>query len=145
AARQTGQDGLLSDSLTMASIAANMNGDRATALLRLAEAKELTPRLEDPAATLGLIQARAFNGFFEGDLATVRSVSTEGVRISRETGDIYRLTMMLMNRGTAALFASDFDDSRPFLAEALRCAREIDDRVAECYLLDALGCAAAGS
>jgi len=98
-----------------------------------------------PVATLGLIQARAFNGFFEGDLATVRSVSTEGVRISRETGDVYRLTMMLMNRGLGALFESDLDESRPFLAEALRCAREIDDRVAEFYLLDALGCLAASS
>jgi predicted ATPase/DNA-binding CsgD family transcriptional regulator len=145
AARKTGQDRLLADTLTMASIAANMNGDRVTARRRLAEARELIPRLEDAAATLGLIQAQAFNGFFEGDIATVRSVSTEGVRISRETGDIYRLTMMLMNRGTAALFESDLDGSRPFLREALRSAREIDDRVAEFYLLDALGCVAAGS
>jgi len=144
-ARQTGQDPLLSASLTMASIAANMNGDRVTARRWLDEAEELTPRLDNPAAMLGLIQAQAFNGFFEGDLATVRSVSTEGVRISRETGDIYRLTMMLMNRGTGALFESDHDESRPFLAEALRCAREIDDRVAEYYLLDAFGCLAASS
>ncbi len=145
AARQTGQERLLSDTLTLASIAANMNGDRAAALRWLAEANELTPRLEDPAATLGLIQAQVFNGFFEGDLDTVRSVSTEGVRISRETGDIYRLSMMLMNRGTGALLASDLDESKPFLAEALRCAREIDDRVAEFYLLDALGFHAAAS
>jgi len=145
AARKTGQERLLSDSLTMASIAANMSGDRVTARRRLAEAQELTPRLEDPAATLGVIQAQAFNGFFEGDLATVRSVSTEGIRISRETGDIYRLTMMLMNRGNAALFESALDESRPFLTEALRSAREMDDRVAEFYLLDALGCHAASS
>jgi len=122
-----------------------MNGDRVTARRWLDEAEELTPRLDNPAAMLGLIQAQAFNGFFEGDMATVRSVSTEGVRISRETGDIYRLTMMLMNRGTGALFESDHDESRPFLAEALRCAREIDDRVAEYYLLDAFGCLAASS
>jgi len=145
AARETGQERLLSDSLAMASIAANMNGDRITARRRIDEAKQLTPRLEDPVTTLGLIQAQAFNGFFEGDLATVRSVSTEGVRISRETGDVYRLNMMLMNRGLGALFESDLDESRPFFAEALRCAREIDDRVAEFYLLDALGCLAASS
>jgi predicted ATPase/DNA-binding CsgD family transcriptional regulator len=145
AARQTGHDRLLSDSLTMASIAANMNSDRVTARRRLEEATELTPRLGDPAAKLGLIQAQAFNGFFEGDLATVKTVSTEGVRISRETGDVYRLTMMLMNRGNAALFESDLDTSRPLLTEAMRCARETDDRVAVFYLLDALGCVAAGS
>ena len=145
AARQTRQDWLLSHALPMASIAANMNGDSVTARRRLDEARELTPRLEDPVSTLGLIQAEAFNGFFEGDLATVRSVSTEGVRISRETGDVYRLTMMLMNRGLGALFESDLDESRPFLVEALQCAREIDDRVAEFYLLDALGSLAASS
>ena len=144
-AQETGQDRLLSDSLTLASITANMTGDRVTARRRLAEAKELTPRLHDAPATLGLIQAQVFNAFFEGDLATVRSASSEGVRISRETGDVYRLTMMLMNRGAGALFESRLDESRPFLAEALRCARETDDRVAEFYLLDALGCLAAGS
>src|SRR5262249_23996189 len=145
AARQTRQDWLLSHALPMASIAANMNGDSVTARRRLDEAGELTPRLDDPVSTLGLIQAQAFNGFFEGDLATVRSVSTEGIRISRETGDIYRLTMMLMNRGNAALFGSDLDESRPFLTEALRFAREIDDRVAALYLLDAVGGHAASS
>jgi predicted ATPase/DNA-binding CsgD family transcriptional regulator len=144
-ARQRGQDRLLSDSLTTASIAANMTGDRVTARRRIAEAMELTPRLDDPTATLGLIQAQALNAFFEGDLATVRAVAAEGVRISRETGDIYRLTMMLLNRGMGALFQSDLDESRRFLAEGLRYARETDDRVAEFYLLNALGCHAASS
>ena len=145
AARQTGRDLLLSASLTMGSIAANMAGDRVNARRLLDEAQQVTEPLGDPTSTLGLIQAQAFNGFFEGDLATVRSVATEGVRISRETGDVYRLTMMLMNRGLGALFEGDLDESRPLFAEALRSAREVDDRVAEFYLLDALGCHAASS
>ncbi|MBO0686023.1 MAG: response regulator transcription factor, partial [Candidatus Dormibacteraeota bacterium] len=92
-----------------------------------------------------LIQAQAFNGLFEGDPATVRAVSTEGVRISRETGDLYRLTMMLVNRGVADLSDSALGESRPFLVEALRCAREIDDRATQAHVLETLGCLAAGS
>jgi len=53
--------------------------------------------------------------------------------------------MMLMNRGLSALFTGDLAESRPFFMEALQHAREIDDRVAQFYLLDVLGCHAASS
>ena len=46
--------------------------------------------------------------------------------------------MMLLNLGSAALIAGDLDESRPRLAEALRIADQIDDRVAQFYLLGAL-------
>jgi DNA-binding CsgD family transcriptional regulator len=145
AARETGDDRLLSAALTMGSIAANMAGDRIAAGRLLVEAQKLTSSMTDHEAKLSLIQAQAFNGFFEGDLPTVKSVATEGVRISRENADVYRLDMMLMNRGLGALFSGDLDESKPFLAEALQYAREIDDRVAQFYLLDVLGCLAASS
>jgi predicted ATPase/DNA-binding CsgD family transcriptional regulator len=144
-ARQMGERRLLSDSLTMGSIAANMAGDRIAARRLLDEAQEVAAALDDHVATFGLFQAQAFNGFFEGDLLTVRSVSSEGIDLSREAGDLYTLNMMLMNRGLGALFAGNLDESKPFFAEALRNAREIDDRVAQFYLLDALGCHASAS
>jgi len=50
---------------------------------------------------------------------------------------------MLLNLGSAALLDGDLGEARPLLAEALRIAREIDDRVAQFYLLAALGCHAA--
>jgi len=53
--------------------------------------------------------------------------------------------MMLMNLGSAALLGGDLHGSKPLLAEALRIAHQIDDRVAQYYLLDALGCHAASS
>jgi DNA-binding CsgD family transcriptional regulator len=53
------------------------------------------------------------------------------------------LEMMLLNLGSAALIANDLDESTPLLAEALRAADQIDDRVAQVYLLDAFGCHAA--
>jgi predicted ATPase/DNA-binding CsgD family transcriptional regulator len=145
AAREAGRLRPLSHSLTMASIAEDMAGDRASARRLLDEAEAVTTGLDDLAATLGVLQARALHGLFEGDLAAARSASSEGVRISREAGDLYRLGMMLLNLGLTALIACDLDESKPLFAEALRVADQIDDRVAQFYLLDALGCHAASS
>lgn len=45
-----------------------------------------------------------------------------------------------MNLGSAALIAGDLDASKPLFTEALGIARQLDDRVAQFYLLDAFGC-----
>jgi len=145
AARESGQLEPLAQSLSMASIAANMAGDRASATRLLEESRIVTERLDDLPATLTLLQARALNSFFEGDLETVTSVSSEGARLSREAGDLYSLEMMLINLGLAALISGELDRSKPLFAEALRIAHQIDDRVAQYALLDALGCYSAGS
>jgi len=50
---------------------------------------------------------------------------------------------MLLNLGSAALLDGDLGEARPLFTEALRIACEIDDRVAQFYLLAALGCHAA--
>jgi ATP/maltotriose-dependent transcriptional regulator MalT len=63
--------------------------------------------------------------------------------VARETGDRYALQIMLLNLGSAALLDGDLREARPLLTEALRIARQIDDRVAQFYLLAALGCHAA--
>jgi predicted ATPase/DNA-binding CsgD family transcriptional regulator len=143
AARAAGQRRLLAEALAMASVAENMAGNRAAAGRLLDEAQVATTGLDDVAATLALLQARALDGFFAGDLDAVRAAASQGARLSREAGDLYSLDMMLMNLGSAALMAGDLDEARPLLAEALRIARRIDDRVAQYYLLDALGCHAA--
>jgi predicted ATPase/DNA-binding CsgD family transcriptional regulator len=145
-AREAGQLSLLSQALSMASVAANMAGDRAAARRLLDEDLAVTKGLDDDvAATVGLLQAQAINGLFEADLEAVRAASSEGVRLSREAGDLYALEMMLMNLGSATLMAGDLDQARPLFAEALRIGSEIDDRVGQYCLLDALGCHAAGS
>jgi predicted ATPase/DNA-binding NarL/FixJ family response regulator len=146
AARETGQLALLSHSLSMASVAENMAGDRASARRLLDEAQVVvTTGLDYLPAVLSLLQARALNGFFEGDLDAVRSAASEGARLSREAGDLYRLEMMLINLGLAALITGDLGESKPLYTEALRIAQRIDDRVAEYSSLDALGCHAASS
>jgi predicted ATPase/DNA-binding CsgD family transcriptional regulator len=145
AARETGQLSPLSHSLSIASIAETMAGDHAASRRLLDEATAVTAGLDDLTTKVGLLQARCLNGFFEGDIDDVRSAAIEGVRLSRESGDLYSLEMMLMNLGLTSMIAGEFNDSKPLFMEALRIAHRIDDRVAQYALLDALGYSAARS
>ncbi len=143
-ARETGQRELLSEALPMASIAENMAGEHAAAVRLIDEAGAAARSVAHyrPGA-VAVLQARALNGFFAGDMAAVRDAAAAGARRARETGDHYALGIMLLNLGAAALTTGDLDESAPLLAEALRLAHQIDDRVAQFYLLDAFGCHAA--
>jgi len=145
AAREAGHLKLLSESLSAASIAENMAGDRTSARRLLDEAQVMTPGLDDLAATLMLLQARTFDALMEGDINAALSASSEGARLSRQSGALYSLDMMLMNLGFAALVAGDLDKSKPLYTEALSIAHQIDNRVAQFYLVGALGCRAAVS
>ena len=132
-------------SLAMAAIAANMAGDRGSAQRLLDQARGITDSLDDLGTTLMIHQARALNGFVEDDLGAVRSAAAEGTRLSREANDLYSLGMMLMNQGFAALTSGQHREAQERFVEGLRIARQIDDRVAQCYLIGGLGCCAAAS
>jgi predicted ATPase/DNA-binding CsgD family transcriptional regulator len=144
-AREQDQVMPLSQSLSMSSIAKNVAGDPASAARMLAESERVTIPLHEHETTLGLLQARVFDGFFKGDLDAVRSAATEGVRMSREAGDLYPLEMMTMNLAFAALMGGELEVSKPIFENALRIARQLDDRVAEYALLDAIACIAAAT
>jgi DNA-binding NarL/FixJ family response regulator len=143
AARAGGQLEVLSQSLSMASIAAAMAGDHAASARLLDDARTVADGLDALGATLMVLQARALNGLVEGDPAAVVVAASEGARLSREAGDVYSLGMMLMNQGFAALASGDPAESEQRFAEGLRLARELDDRLAQCYLLGGLACCAA--
>jgi hypothetical protein len=105
AARAAGQPEVLSESLAMASIAANMAGDRASSRQLLDEAQAIqavADGLDGLGTRLLLYQARALNGLLDGDLDAVRSAAADGALLSREAGDLYSLGMMLLNQGFAA-------------------------------------------
>ena len=144
AARAADLPEVLSQSLAMASIAATMSGDSTSAQRLLAEARVVAVGLDDLGVTLMVYQAQALNGLVDGDLDAVAAAAAEGARLSRAAGDLYSLGMMLMNQGYAALGTGALQDAEQWLAEGLRTARQIDDRVAQCYLVGALGCCAAG-
>ena len=144
-ARELGQPTLLAQALSMASIAENMAGDPGSARRLLDDSAVVADDLDDFPARISLLQARALDGFFQGDIETVKSAAAEGVRLGREVGDLYSLEMMLLNAGGTALITGDLEQAKSFYTEALRIAQRIDDRVAEYALLDGLGCVAAGS
>ena len=97
AARAAGQLDALSQSLAMASIAANMAVDRACSGRLLDEARVAADGLDDLGTTLMMHQAQALNSLLDGDLGAVRSAASQGARLSREAGDLYSLGMMLLD------------------------------------------------
>ena len=129
----------------MAAVVANMAGDRAEARRLLGEADAAAASLGRayPSGLIAVLQARALDGFFAADPGAVRAAAGQAVALARETGDLYALEIMLLNLGSAALLDGELGEAKPLLAEALRIAREIDDRVTQFYLLAALGCHAA--
>jgi predicted ATPase/DNA-binding CsgD family transcriptional regulator len=148
--RAAGRGGPLVTSLSMAAIASNMAGDRSAARGFMDEAEGLRAALAtgaslDPGAVQALLQARALDGFFAGDVEAATSASLDGIQLARETGDLYTLKVWLLNLGTAALVAGDRDAAATLLAEALQLAYRLDDRVQLAYLLDAAGCLRAAS
>ncbi len=145
AQREAGRRRPLVNALAMASIAADMTGDRASARRMRDDAQDVAAGFEDVEARGSVLQARAFEGFLGGDLGAVASASSEGARLSRESGDLYTLDVWLMNLGIAALMAGRPDEAKPLFAEALPIARLIDDRVSQFHLLDASACLAVGS
>jgi hypothetical protein len=129
-------------SLSIASIAYRMAGDRTSAGGLLDAAQAITTSESDFPARVSLLQGRALNALLD-DLVTVRSATTEGVRLGREAGDLYSLGMLLVDLALVALIDGELDELKPLLSEALGIARRLDDRVAEYCLLDGLGCHAA--
>jgi predicted ATPase/DNA-binding CsgD family transcriptional regulator len=138
AARASGQLSQLSESLTTAAVAEHMAGDAAAARRLLDQADALAPDLRSYAASIGLTQARAVHAFFEADLDTARAASSEGVRRCREAGDLYYLQTMLAYLGQVAMLSGDVAASKPSFVEALRIARQIDDRITQYVLLSLL-------
>jgi predicted ATPase/DNA-binding CsgD family transcriptional regulator len=138
ASRDAGNLVQLANSYSMLSIAANMAGDRASALKMLDEADSIAGEIDDVPTKVGVLQARSLNAIFEGDFGALRAVATEGARLSREVGDLYALHMMNLNLGAAALSFGELDESKARYEEALHIAYQIDDRIGQYYLLAGL-------
>lgn len=145
AARAGQQMQQLSESLSAASIAARMAGDPATAKDLLEEAEAMTPDLDHYPASIGLMQARAIDALFEGDLASAEAASNEGARLSRGIGDLYYLELMLTNLGFVAMIRGDTSGSLARLSEGLRISKETDNRPGQSALLRLLAAVATTS
>ena len=117
--------------LSLASIAESMADEPETARRLLEEAAEVAELTDDVPAKVTVLQARCLNGAFAGDFDAVRLASTEGVRLTRQTGDLYSQHHMLANQGGAAFFSGDFAQSKDRYLESLRIADKLDDRIGQ--------------
>jgi predicted ATPase/DNA-binding CsgD family transcriptional regulator len=144
-ARETGQPALLSESLSFAATDENLAGEQEVARRYLEEAEAITPALDDFPATIQLVESRAIQAIFEGDLETSRAASLEGVRLSRAAGDLYELEAMLRNLGMVGMMSGDIHAANSWFVEALQLARTIDNRLAQYYGLAAAGWYAANT
>ena len=133
----------LAHALAMSSIAENLAGDHAAAARQLDAAHEVASGLDELTTRVAVLQARSLNGIFEGDFEAIKEAATEGERLSRKAGDLYALHMMLLNLGGAALVAGEMAESKRRYDEALRIASQVDDRIAQFYLLAAMAAHAA--
>ena len=144
-ARETGQPAPLSESLSIAATVENLAGEHEAARRYLEEAEAITPGLADFPATIELMESRAIQAIFEGDLETSRAASLEGARLSREAGDLYQLEAMLRNLGMVGMMSGDIHAAKSRFVEALQVARTIDNRLAQYYGLAAAGWYAANT
>ncbi len=138
-ARETGQPALLSESLSIAATVENLAGKQEAARRYLDEAEVVTTGLDDFPATIELVLARAIQAIVEGDLETARDAALEGVRLSREAGDLYQLEAQLRNVGMVGIMSGDFHTANSQFIEALQVARTFDNRLAQFYGLGAAG------
>jgi DNA-binding CsgD family transcriptional regulator len=144
-ARETRQPAELAQALSVAANAENQIGNPTGASDLLDEAEAITAVVGDYAATIELVQARAVHAFFANDMDAAAATSSEGMLLSRDAGDLFYLASMLRNVGAIAITKGDLDEAHAGAAEALRVARQFDDRIAEFYVLAAMSWLAATS
>ena len=144
-ARRAGLSSGLSQSLSLAATAENSCGDPAAAGRLLDEAAALTLQLDDYPAAIELVQARAVHALFVGATNEAKDLSSEGVRLSQEAGDLFLLESFLRNLANVAMLAGDLDTAKAKTLAALRLARDLDNRVAQYYGLSVLAWHAANA
>jgi predicted ATPase/DNA-binding CsgD family transcriptional regulator len=144
-ARESDHRGLLSESLSLAATIHNVAGDADAAKRFLDEAEAMTPALHDYPATIELVLSRAVHAMLQGDMETAKAVSSEGVHLSRDAGDLYLIEAMLRNFGMVGMMTGDMNATKSGFVEALQVARRFDNRLAEYYGLACLGWHAANS
>ena len=144
-ARESGQRALLSESLSLAAIVHDVAGEPDTARGFLDEAEAMTPTLHEYSATIDVVLSRAVHALLQGDMETAKAVSSEGVKLSREAGDLYQMESMLRNFGMVGMMTGDTHAAKSGFVEALQVARLFDNRLAEYYGLSCLGWQAANS
>jgi DNA-binding CsgD family transcriptional regulator len=105
----------------------------------------MTPALHDYPATIELVLSQAVHALLQGDMESAKAASSEGVRLSRDAGDLYQIESMLRNFGMVGMMTGDTNAAKSGFVEALQVARLFDNRLAQYYGLACLGWHAANT
>ncbi|HEY5783956.1 MAG TPA: LuxR C-terminal-related transcriptional regulator, partial [Microlunatus sp.] len=135
AARAVDDRRRVAEALATSSIVENMARRPRVAAQLLEEAESIAdPRMPDPLPAQ-VLQAKTVHAFFTGDVAAAGQISVAGEQLCRASGDLSHLVQMLLYQGQAAILTGDIDRATTLLDEALRVARQLDDRPAQFDLL----------
>ena len=138
-ARGAGQQALLSESLSMSATIAAVAGDPDAARRYLDESEVTATGLKEFPASIELLLSKSIHAMFTGDLETVKTLSVEGINLSREAGDLYQLENMFRNLGVAEMVSGDVHAANAWFVEALQVARRVDNRLGQYWGLSAAG------
>ena len=138
-ARQSGERVLLSEALSISASTATVAGDPEAARRHLDEAQAVNSGLDAFPATIELLLSQSIHAIFQGDLETARALSVEGVTLSRDAGDLYQLENMFRNLGVAGMMSGERDTANAWFVEALKVARQVDNRLGQYWGLAAAG------
>jgi predicted ATPase/DNA-binding CsgD family transcriptional regulator len=138
-ARGAGQQALLSESLSMSATIAVVAGDPDAARRYLDESEATATGLKAFPASIELLLSKSIHAMFTGDLETVKTLSVEGVNLSREAGDLYQLENMFRNLGVAEMVSGNLHVANAWYVEALQVARRVDNRLGQYWGLSAAG------
>jgi predicted ATPase/DNA-binding CsgD family transcriptional regulator len=138
-ARQAGEQTLLSESLSMSATTATVAGDPEAARRYLDEAESMSTGMDDFPATIELLLSQSIHAIFVGGLETAKTLSLEGVTLSRRGGDLYQLENMYRNLGVVGMMTGELQTANAWFGEALQVARRVDNRLGQYYGLAAAG------
>ena len=138
-ARESKLNVQLLNALVMASVAENLAGNHDRALALLDEAAVVPVAPDDIPSRVAVLQGRSLHYAINGDADALKAAATEGMRLSRLTGDLYAQHMMLLNLGGAAMMAGELDESKTHYEQGLKIAYQVDDRIGQAYMIAALG------
>src|SRR5450631_86697 len=136
-ARQAGEQALLSESLSMSATTATVAGDPEAARRYLDEAEAMSAGMDDFPATIELLLSQSIHAIFVGGLETAKTLSLEGVTLSRGGGDLYQLENMYRNLGVVGMMSGELQTANAWFGEALQVARRVDNRLGQYYGLAA--------
>jgi tetratricopeptide (TPR) repeat protein len=121
-------------------LAMQFEGDLAARETLVAEFVQLSATLDDPLSQAQMLFNQGRGALLQmGDYIQARALLEECLALFRPLGDIWYITMTVLDLGLAALFQEDYPAARAWYQEGLALARTLKDRSLIAAALNNLG------